>query len=145
MDRRFFDEDFLNHPGQYLVQSALAGVTLWLAIIMLDLATKGIIIASLGATMFILFATPHRKSSQGRYVVGGYVMAGIIGLVIGLLSGFFQNAEILPVILNTRSMGAVAAGAGCGTPCRRGGRRAGRLLTGLLVWLAGCCWPFPVL
>ena len=41
--------------------------------------------ASLGASSFIVFITPHTKSSRPRNVIGGYVCGSIAGILLSLL------------------------------------------------------------
>ena len=52
----------------------------------------GIIVASLGASGFILFVTPHTNSSRSRNLIGGYICGAIAGILFGVLhnkiSGF---------------------------------------------------------
>ena len=44
----------------------------------------GIAIASLGASCFILFITPHTASSQARNVLGGYLCGACVGVFFGI-------------------------------------------------------------
>ena len=52
----------------------------------------GIIVASLGASSFILFVTPHTNSSRARNLLGGYICGAVSGILFSLLlnqiSGF---------------------------------------------------------
>ena len=47
----------------------------------------GIIVASLGASGFILFVTPHTNSSRAKYIVGGYACGAIAGILFNFLYG----------------------------------------------------------
>ena len=47
----------------------------------------GIIVASLGASGFILFVTPHTNSSQTRNLIGGYACGAIMGILSNILYG----------------------------------------------------------
>ena len=57
-------------------------------ILMLNEFFGGIIVASLGASGFILFITPHTDASRTANLVGSY----IIGAVSGVLFHFLYNA-----------------------------------------------------
>lgn len=57
------------------------------SILMLYSALGGIFVASLGASGFILFATPHTNSSQSRNLAGGY----LCGTAAGILSSLLYN------------------------------------------------------
>jgi CBS-domain-containing membrane protein len=69
----------------YLWQSALAGVTIFVVLLFLSIARHAVIIAALGSTAFIVFATPNSPTAKFRNVVGGHgmgVLAGFLGSLI---------------------------------------------------------------
>jgi len=70
-------KNFLN----YLFQCALVTVILLLSLLFLNVLTETALIASLGATAFIVFAMPKSYSSSLRRLIGGYS----IGISVGLL------------------------------------------------------------
>jgi CBS-domain-containing membrane protein len=107
MNRRpHFDEEFRHHPIRYLVQSALAGVVTMAFLSFLDILTYTGLVAALGATTFLIFTMPHKVSARPRYVMGGYVMGGLAGVLTSIA---FSPAGILP-LESTFAVGAVAVG-----------------------------------
>jgi len=75
------------HWKNYLLQSALAALTLLIALLVLKLqhglmsAEGVVIVASMGSTAFIVFVMPRAWSAHARNVVGGH----LFGLVCGTL------------------------------------------------------------
>ena len=81
---RIFDRKFHKHVGRYVFQCALATGAVLVILMVLDVITQGVIIASLGASSFIAFTMPHANVSRPRYLVGGYVC--------GMAAGIAMNA-----------------------------------------------------
>jgi len=80
---KVFDDKFKTNKSQYILQSMLATSTIIVVLIILDIITDAIIIASFGASSFIAFLMPHLRVSKGRFMIGGYL--------VGILSGSFCN------------------------------------------------------
>jgi CBS-domain-containing membrane protein len=79
--------------GKYIVlQCALVFVSLSLILALYELL-GGIIVASLGASSFILFVTPHTNSSKSINLIGGYICGSISGVTFGLLHGVFNMLD----------------------------------------------------
>ncbi|MBN3041240.1 MAG: HPP family protein [Candidatus Omnitrophica bacterium] len=57
---------------------------------------QAVIVASLGATAFVVFATPSSVVAKARNVLGGYVVGILTGAVFTLIphDGFFMTAII---------------------------------------------------
>lgn len=88
---RLFDEKFLKHPLEYIIQWSLATLSVFVILIFLNTISSATIVASLGASSFIAFTVPHAQSSRARYLIGGYVM--------GTISGLFCNyiySQVIP-------------------------------------------------
>ncbi len=73
------DAKFRTNKARYILQCALATVSSLLILFGLNVMSHAAVVASLGATSFIVFTAPHKNVSRPRYLVGGYV----IGLVVG--------------------------------------------------------------
>ena len=69
----------------YLLQSLLAAVALFILILFLG-EEKTVVISSIGATSFIVFAMPTAVSAQTRNVLGGH----LVGLACGTIF-YFTN------------------------------------------------------
>jgi CBS-domain-containing membrane protein len=72
-------------------------------LIYLDFVFDVTLVASLGATSFILFTIPHKNASRVQYIVGGYMM----GILVGSLC--FYGLQLLPFIAPS-TWGAIAIG-----------------------------------
>lgn len=77
------------HWRNYVLQSLLASVSLFCVLVFLE-RSKEVIIASLGATAFVVFALPNNLSAQPRNVIGGHI--------VGMACGFagFWLLHLLP-------------------------------------------------
>lgn len=71
------------------MQSLFATVSIFFVLVILGLG-EAVIVASLGATTFIIFALPHRFTARPRNVIGGHVA----GLLSGYLCAFL--IQVLP-------------------------------------------------
>lgn len=79
---------------QYLIQSFAA--TFIVFIIFLTITPeRPVIVASIGASTFIVFALPRSHSAQPSRVVGGH----IIGILSGSLFAFIPQMAMLPAIM----------------------------------------------
>ncbi|MHC4855442.1 MAG: HPP family protein [Planctomycetota bacterium] len=91
MARKFRDEirEVKAHWKNYVFQSLLATVSLFCVLIFLEHAEEGkeVVVASLGATAFVVFALPNNLSAQPRNVIGGH----IVGLVCGFVGHWLLN------------------------------------------------------
>jgi len=79
--------EFRLHWKNYVLQSAMATLVLLLALWVMK-ANQMILVASLGATAFIVFALPNSRTAQPRNVVGGHV----VGLLCGALCNMLTTA-----------------------------------------------------
>ena len=80
------DRKLGHNIGRYILQSFLAGVVIAIVLLLLDAVHQTAIIASLGASSFIVFAAPTAVSAQPRRLIGGYVAGTIVGLVCSVVA-----------------------------------------------------------
>jgi CBS-domain-containing membrane protein len=71
---------------RYLLQCGLAGLVVFVLLLVLDAFTQTVLIASLGASAFIAFAVPLSLHSSSRHIIGGYLMGIVSGCTMSLLS-----------------------------------------------------------
>ena len=71
----------------YILQSFLAVLVLFILLLIMD-ESKVVVISSMGATSFIVFAMPKSVSAQTRHVIGGHL--------VGLASGAIFYYPVLP-------------------------------------------------
>jgi len=75
IDRHFRREDF----KRYAMQCGLAGLVVFILLLVLDTVTQTVLIAALGASAFIAFAVPRSLHSGPRHMIGGYVVGILAG------------------------------------------------------------------
>jgi len=76
---RFFDETFSRNKARYTFQCLLATTAVLVILLTLDAIHNAVVIAALGASAFIAFAMPHADVSRAKFLIGGYVVAVIVG------------------------------------------------------------------
>ena len=106
---RWFDEQLQPQWRRYLGQSLLATLVLWLISTLLDATLGTTLVASLGASTFIVFAMPSSIAARTRSVLGGYLLsagAGVICTGLALWWGRAQGGAHAPIVVS----GALAVG-----------------------------------
>lgn len=83
---KILDEKFLKNTWRYLFQCAMATAAVLAVLLILNVVSEAAVIAALGASSFIAFTMPHANVSRPRYLVGGYVVAGVAGLLCWFVS-----------------------------------------------------------
>jgi len=78
----------------YLYQSLLATVVVFIVLLLLT-AEHAVVIASIGATAFIVFTMPRNITAEPRRVIGGH----LIGLFSGSLCALIPQPSIFPSII----------------------------------------------
>ena len=86
MPNRFFDQKFLANKTRYFVQSAMASFSILVILLILNAFEQTALIASLGASSFIVFAMPSAYSAKPRSIVGGYTWGILMGIVFNKLA-----------------------------------------------------------
>jgi CBS-domain-containing membrane protein len=106
---RLLDEKLEHNVSRYLFQGFLATLAIFIILLFLDVLSQTAIIASLGATAFIVFTTPHRYSSEPRSLIGGYIVGILSGLlcyfVFKAYCDFFADIEILYIVFGSLAVG----------------------------------------
>lgn len=95
---RLFDPQFKTYFPNYLLQSLMAIVVLVIILTILGVEAHLAIVASMGASTFIVFAMPKSTQAQPRCVIGGHA--------VGLLSG---SACYLPFLWLSFPVGSLGA------------------------------------
>jgi len=88
---RFLDRKFAKSPFSYVLQCSLVGACVLILLALLDVQRDGAVVACLGASAFIAFTMPQKRTAAPRVLIGGYVMA----LVAALLC---SCADVLPFV-----------------------------------------------
>lgn len=108
---KIFDEKAKRNIRPYFIQCGLASLTIVLILVFLDVIKHTAIIATLGSSVFLIFALPSAYSSRARPLLGGYLIA----IIIGSLFYSFTTLSILehlPISIKTIYIvfGAMAVG-----------------------------------
>jgi CBS-domain-containing membrane protein len=88
--RRGFSRLWLN----YIYQSLLATAVIFIILLLLKME-HAVVIASIGATAFIVFTMPRNVTAAPRRVIGGH----IVGLICGSAFAFIPHATAITAIL----------------------------------------------
>ncbi len=78
---RLFDEKFKEHKTEYFLQCSLATISMAITLVILDAVSNAAIVGALGASSFIIFTMPHKRVSDSRFLIGGY----LVGIAAGTL------------------------------------------------------------
>ena len=78
------DEEFASHWKSYVLQSLLATLVIFVALFVFTMQHP-VIIASIGATAFIVFAMPQSITARPRKVVGGHLVGLLCGSLCALI------------------------------------------------------------
>ncbi len=94
-------KEFRDNWQAYIIQSLLASLTIFLVLAYLQMQHI-IVVASIGASTFIVFAMPKSISAQPRNLVGGQITCILIGLII---HQFIPATGILLSLVTAGSVG----------------------------------------
>lgn len=72
------------------LQCGMAGGVVLLLLLVLDVVTQTVLIASLGASAFIAFAVPRSLLSGHRHMIGGYVVGMLVGVAMATLNNWID-------------------------------------------------------
>jgi len=82
------DKKFKAHWKNYVVQSFLATLVIFVLFLILNLS-QAVVIASIGASAFIVFAMPHDFTARPRNIIGGHLVGVIAGSLLTLVPQVF--------------------------------------------------------
>jgi len=82
---------FKENWKKYVIQSLLATATIFLILLLLNVQERPIIVSSLGASTFIVFAMPTSMVARTRNLVGGHT----VGFICGILFSFLLNGNFV--------------------------------------------------
>ena len=94
-------EKFRSFWKNYVFQSLLATLTVFIVLLFLNIE-HAVIVSSIGATAFIVFAMPKSITAKPRNVIGGH----LVGLLFGSLCALIpQPSSIHSVIVYSLAVG----------------------------------------
>lgn len=83
---RILGEKFRKNVLGNVYQCALATVSVFIVLHVLDVVTDAVIIAALGSSTFIVFTMPDAQVSKPRIMIGGYIVGVVAGSICHYLS-----------------------------------------------------------
>lgn len=78
---RLIDKNLRGHMIHYVIQCLIATATLGVVLMFMNILVEAVIVASIGATSFIIFTMPHTNGAKPRYILGGYAVGTIVGVL----------------------------------------------------------------
>ena len=95
-------EEFRLYWKHYVLQSILATCSVFIVLYFLSLQ-EAVIVASIGATAFIVFTMPNNITAQSRNVIGGH----LVGLFYGFLFSFIPHSALtFSILIYSMAVGA---------------------------------------
>ena len=85
LEGHLIDRRFRRHWRNYIIQCGLAALALLIVLLVVDVVLQAAIVVAIAATAFIVFVAPHSMASTPRRVIGGHVVALIVGTAFSLL------------------------------------------------------------
>lgn len=110
LSANFYDRKFSQNKLQYLTQCSMATLTMFIVLMTLNLVRSDLVIASIASTTFVIFTMPHRQRARTRYVVGGYIICTVLGLISAQLASLFINSFPNLAQFHDELFGAIAVG-----------------------------------
>jgi CBS-domain-containing membrane protein len=94
----------------YLLQSMAATALCFLMLISLDVIVPGAVVASLGASTFIVFVGPRSRSAMPRNLLGGQLIGTGTGMACSRLLHMGLLSSLVSHRVETAVFGAIAVG-----------------------------------
>jgi CBS-domain-containing membrane protein len=94
-------QEFKSLWKNYLYQSFLAAVAVFIVFWVLNIE-QAVIVASIGATAFIIFTMPSYTTAKSRRVIGGHLVGFLCGVLGSLI---LSNIVITPIIMYSLTVG----------------------------------------
>ncbi len=104
---QIIDKKFYAKPWRFVFQCGLSSFCLLFVLIFLDAIEYPAIIASLGATAFIVFTRPKWYSSDLRRLLGGY----FVGIAVGCICFYLSLLPLVPADLTSFKLTMIFWGA----------------------------------
>ncbi len=104
---RLTDRKFRLYWKSYLFQCGLSMVALLVILLVVDVVLRAAIVVAIASTAFIIFIAPHSQASSPRRVIGGHVVAVVVGTVLSLVYLVPEWGEVVSTSNLVRDLVAV--------------------------------------
>ena len=94
---RILDRKLKHNIKRYVFQCCLAAISILIVLLFLDVLKHTAIIATLGATSFIVFTMPKAYASHPRPLIGGY----LVGIIVGVICHYLSTATLALVLMRS--------------------------------------------
>ena len=95
---------------RYALQCSLAAAVVLILLMVLDAVTQTVLIAALGASVFIAFAVPRSLHSSPRCLIGGYLAGILAGSLMATLNIAIEFSDVVTAHASMVVFGALATG-----------------------------------
>ena len=85
LEGRLIDRRFRRHWKSYLFQCAMCMLALLAILLVVDVVLRAAIVVAIASTAFIVFVLPHSQAANPRRIVGGHVVAVLVGSALSLI------------------------------------------------------------
>jgi CBS-domain-containing membrane protein len=110
-DLVIIDPQFRSQPGQFFIQSGLAIIGMFAVLLLVDSFSDAALAAGLGSSVLIIFVHPSSHAATPRSLLGGHILALLIGSVFSLVLFAPPISSFLTSITPLRDL-ALAASVG---------------------------------
>lgn len=105
------DPGFKQYPVKYIAQCLMATLAVLFTLYALTVIVNTIVIASIGATAFIVFSEPHKSLTDDLVIVSSYLAATVIGSLCWFAVLYLPAIELGQLNQHyTEILGALAVG-----------------------------------
>ena len=109
---RMLDPKVKSNPRRYVLQCSLAFFALLVVLLVEEVGLHRVVmIAAIGSTSFVLFVTRHSSTANPRHVIGGHLIALLVGSAFAVFSGTPVGQNLLTqvrLVLDVEAALAVA-------------------------------------
>ena len=85
LEGRLIDRKFRRYWRNYLFQCGLSTLALLIIFLVVDVVLQAAIVVAIASSAFIVFVIPHSTASSPQRVIGGHVVAVIVGTAFSAL------------------------------------------------------------
>lgn len=107
---RLLDRKFFRHFWSYIFQCFMATATVVAVLLVLDYTDQAAIVASIGASAFIVFTSPGSQPARFRSLLGGYFVGILSGVACTMLGDSIDPLSNLGWLGTPIVMGGIAVG-----------------------------------